>query len=736
MSAASPIRFDLPIEGMTCASCAVRLQKVLRKVDGVAEADVNYATGTATLDVRPGSVGRDALVSAVERAGFSVPAVAPDDPAALIATLRAHEAEDQRELRRDLTLAAALTAPVVVLGMGFHDWVPGYWISALLSLEVVVRCGRRFFEDAWKTARAGSANMNTLVALGVSVAWGLSAVATFFPDAFSTHAVYFESAAVVVTLVLLGRWLESRARGRASEAVRSLQELAPTSARVLRGGEVVEILARAVLPGDLVIARPGDRVAADGVVEEGQSAIDESLLTGESAPVAKGPGSPLLAGTLNGSGALRYRAKATGAATVLSRIMVSVHRLLSDKPPVQRLVDRIAAVFTPVVLVLAVLTFTAWMIWGPGPADAALAAASVLVIACPCALGLATPTALLVGTGWGARRGILFRDASALELAHRVTDVVFDKTGTLTLGRFGLVAAWGASTVGGEEGALRVVGALESDSEHPVAQALVAAARARGLGTSGVGGVQTTPGLGLSAEVEGARWLVGSRRFLEGAGVAIDPPKEASVVIATAGSTLVWAAREGELVAVFALADELRPEAVEAIAALRAMGIRARMLSGDRREVAAPLAARLGLDSFEAEVLPDQKATAVAALRRDGAVVAMVGDGVNDAPALAAADVGVAMGGGAAVASEAAAVTIREDLRLLAETLTLSRQTMRVIRQNLIWAFLYNVLAIPLAAGALYPAFGLRLSPMIAGAAMALSSVSVVTNSLRVRGSP
>ncbi len=732
--ASALVHFDLPVEGMTCASCAVRLQKVLRRVDGVAEADVNYATGTASLGVRPGGVGRDALVDAVERAGFSVPAVSEDDPAGLVETLRAHEQEERDGLRRDLILAAALTLPVFVLGMFFHTWVPGAWISMPLSLAVVGWSGRRFFQDAWRTARAGSANMNTLVAMGVSVAWLLSAVATIRPQAFPTHAVYFESSAVVVTLVLLGRWLESRARGRASEAVRSLQELSPVRASVLRGGVITEVPARQVLPGDLVVARPGDRIAADGLVEEGQSEIEEALLTGESAPVPKGPGARVLAGTVNGGGALRYRATATGASTALARVMASVHRLLSDKPPVQRTVDRVAAVFTPAVLALALLTFLAWMIWGPGPADAALAAASVLVIACPCALGLATPTALLVGTGWGAKRGILFRDASALEQAHRVTDVVFDKTGTLTLGRFGLVAAWGDPEVGGADGALAAVGALESDSEHPVARALVEAARARGLEGPGVGGLQASPGLGVEGELKGARWRVGSRRFL--ASMLPDPlPEGAAAVAATPGATPILAAREGRLVGVFALADQLRPEAREAVEQLQAQGLRVRMLSGDRREVAEPLAKALGLSSFEAEILPDQKAGAIAALRDQGAVVAMVGDGVNDAPALAAAHLGVAMGSGTAVASEAAAVTIREDLRLVSETIRLSRRTLAIIRQNLLWAFVYNLLAIPLAAGALYPAFGLRLSPMIAGAAMALSSVSVVTNSLRVRGS-
>jgi len=724
------VRFDLHVEGMTCASCAARLQRVLGRVDGVDGADVNYATGTATLTVRGGSVGRDRLVTAVEKAGFSVPDLPEEDPAALVASLRAHESAERAGLARDLLIAAVLTVPVFVLGMFFHTWGPGAWISLPLSAVIVGWSGRRFFVDAWKTARAGSANMNTLVALGVSVAWGLSAAATLFPRAFSTHAVYFESSSVVVTLVLLGRWLESRARGRASEAVRALSELSPSTARVVRNGETVEIPAWKVQPGDLVVARPGDRVAADGLVEEGESSIDESLLTGESAPVEKRPGSPLLAGTLNGGGPLRYRATATGGRTVLAQITASVHRLLSDKPPVQRVVDRVAAVFTPVVMAIAALTFAAWAIWGPSLADAALAAATVLVIACPCALGLATPTALLVGTGWGAQRGILFRDASALERAHQISTVVFDKTGTLTQGSFALAASWSD----GEEQAatLAAVAALEADSEHPVARALVQAARARGLVPGRASEVRVLPGQGIEGRVGDGRWQVGNATILP---VAAAPPEQARPVLETPGATLVYALRDGALEGIFALADQPRPEAAEAIRQLRALGVTTRMLSGDRRSVAEPMAARLGLDACDAEVRPDQKAAVVAALRAQGAVVAMVGDGINDAPALAAADVGMAMGRGASVANEAAAVTLaREDLRLVPWTIALSRRTLGTIRQNLSWAFLYNVAAIPLAAGVLYPAWGIRLTPMIAGGAMAMSSVSVVLNSLRVRG--
>ena len=730
---AGGVRLDLPVEGMTCASCATRLQKVLRKVNGVEGADVNYATGLASLALAPGQVSRDALVDAVERAGFSVPVEAEDgDPSALLAALRAHEAAERDGLRRDVILAAVLSAPVFVLGMFFMMWTPGAWISGALSAVVLFWCGRRFFIDAARTARQGSANMNTLVSLGAGVAWALSAVATVSPESFPTHAVYFESAAVVVTLVLLGRWLEARARGQASEAVRALLDLSPPTAMVKRGDALVEVPAAEVRVGDLLVARPGERFAADGIVEEGTSAIDESMLTGESEPQTRGPGGAVLAGTVNGSGPLRYRASSTGSRTTLARITASVHRFLSDKPPIQRTVDRVAAVFTPVVLALALLTFGAWMYFGPGVADAALSAATVLVIACPCALGLATPTALMVGTGWAARHGVLFRDAAALETACTITDIVFDKTGTLTEGRFSLAKAWYAR--GEAEAAPRAVAALESSSEHPIGRALIAAATGP---LPHATGLSVVPGSGIEGLIDGQRWRVGDRTWILDHLVDPSVPREAERTGGMSGVSTAWASRDGVLVAVFALADTVRPEAAEAINGLRKLGIRPHMLSGDRRAVAERVAAQLGIEHVIAEVHPEQKAAVIAGLRGKNSVVAMVGDGVNDAPALAASDIGMAMGSGTSVAMEAAALTlVHSDLRLVADAIALSRRTLRIIHQNLFWAFAYNVIAIPLAAGALYPSFGLRLSPMIAGAAMALSSVSVVSNSLRLRASP
>lgn len=729
--ATPPVHFDLPVQGMTCASCASRLQTVLGRVEGVSDATVNYATGVASIAVVPGLVDRDRLTAAVERAGFEVPdGVDGDDPAALSEARQADQERERTGLVRDTALSAALTLPVFIIGMFFMSWRPGQWISLVLSAVVLLLPGRRFFEDAVKVARSGAANMNTLVAMGVGCAWLLSAVATVWPDWLGTDGVYFESAAVVVTLVLLGRWMESRAKSQAGAAVRALLSLAPPTAEVIRGGEPVEVPAEAVRTGDLVLARPGDRIAADGVVEQGRSALDLSLLTGESVPRAIGPGESVMAGAVNGAGILRYRATATGRQTALAAIARLVHEAQAGRPPIQRMVDRVSGIFTPVVMVISALTFVAWMVFGPSLPDAVLAAVSVLVIACPCALGLATPTAILVGTGEASRRGILFRDASALERLHAVRTVVTDKTGTITQGRFGVVAVSPAAGGLDPDTFRATLAAIEADSEHPLGRALAAAAE--GLPRVQADDVIVVPGIGVTATVAGRAWLVGSRRMLDG----IELPEEQIAAEEALGHSVVLAAVDGVFAGSVALADPVRPEAAEAIAALYARGIDVVLLTGDSERVAKAVAARVGLRHAEAEVLPEDKARHVEALRRArGGGVAMLGDGINDAPALAAADVGIAMGQGAAAALEAAPVTlVSSDLRRVDQAIALSHATLRTIRQNLGWAFLYNLLAIPLAAGALYPAFGLRLSPMIAGAAMALSSVSVVANSLRLRG--
>ncbi|MCB9741557.1 MAG: cadmium-translocating P-type ATPase [Alphaproteobacteria bacterium] len=716
-----PVRFELPVEGMTCASCSARLQRVLRKVDGVVEADVNYATGRAALEVSPGLVGREEVVHAVEKAGFSVPEdLDLDDPAAEAEAQRAREEAEVRALKRDVGLAAALTLPVFTLGMFFMHWGPGHWISAALATPVVFWSGRRFFKDAWHQARQLSANMNTLVAMGTGAAWGLSVAGLL---ALGAHAIYFESAAVVVTLVLLGRLLEARAKGQAAEGLRRLGDLTPAVAHVLRRGEVVEVDARAVRLGDLVIVRPGERFPVDGVIEEGASAVDESMLTGESLPVDKSLGDTVMAGTVNGSAALRVRTRAVGADTALAGITRLVREAQAGKAPVQRLVDQVAAVFVPVVMVLAALTFLGWWLWMGDAVVAAVHAVSVLVIACPCALGLATPTAILVGTGRGAEEGILVAGAEALEQAHAVTRVVVDKTGTLTQGRPALESVQALEGFD-EARVLAAAAAVEASSEHPLARAIVGAAGQ----VPAAGSVEAVVGRGVRGQVDGVEVFVGSARGLREAGVeaeALEPLAEAAEA---AGKAAVRVAIDGRPAGVIVLSDPLRPEAAEAMARLREMGIAVTLATGDRRPAAEAVAAQLGITDVQAELLPEDKHRVVESLRAAGAVVAMVGDGVNDAPALAAADIGVAMGSGTDVARHSAGLTlVREDLRLLAASLDLSRATMRSIRQNLGWAFFYNVLAIPLAM------LGF-LSPMLAGAAMAMSSVSVVGNSLRLRG--
>ncbi|MCB9743386.1 MAG: copper-translocating P-type ATPase [Alphaproteobacteria bacterium] len=716
----APVHFELPVEGMTCASCSARLQRVLRKVDGVVEADVNYATGRAALQVTPGVVGREEVVAAVERAGFEVPEdLDLDDPAAEAEAQRAREAAEVSSLKRDVALAAALTVPVFTLGMFFMDWGPGHWISALLSTPVVFWSGRRFFKDAWHQARQLSANMNTLVAMGTGAAWGLSVAGLL---ALGPHAIYFESAAVVVTLVLLGRMLEARAKGSAAEGLRRLGDLTPAKAHVLRRGEVVEVDARAVRVGDLVVVRPGERFPVDGAVEEGQSAVDESMLTGESLPVDKAPGDAVMAGTVNGSAALRVRARAVGANTALAHIVKLVREAQSVKAPVQRLVDRVAAVFVPTVMAISALTALGWWLWGGDAVVAAVHAVSVLVIACPCALGLATPTAILVGTGRGAEEGILVAGAEALERAHAVTRVVLDKTGTLTEGRPALRAV--SALVGfSEDQVLRMAAAVEASSEHPLARAIVSAAGP----VPAAQRVEAVVGRGVRGQVEGVEVFVGSARGLAEAGVDVEALEPLAAEAEAAGQAAVRVAIGGQAAGVITLADPIRAEAAEAIAALKALGIGVTLATGDRRPAALAVAAELGIEDVRAELLPEDKHAVIQALHAAGEVVAMVGDGVNDAPALAAADVGVAMGSGTDVAQHSAGLTlVREDLRLLPAALELSRATLRTIRQNLWWAFGYNVLAIPLAV------LGF-LSPMVAGAAMAMSSVSVVTNSLRLR---
>ncbi|KAF0223746.1 MAG: Cu2+-exporting [Rhodospirillaceae bacterium] len=710
---------ELSIGGMTCAACSTRLEKVLGKVAGVTAASVNLATERARVTFAAKTVAVADVVLAVEKAGFSAQVVIDGD-----SQMDKEEAAHAALLRRQgrfLALSVILTLPLVA-GMVAHlagwSWtLPGWW-QLVLSAPVQFWIGWRFYAGAWTSLKGGSGNMDVLVALGTSAAWGVSAVAV--AQGHGDHAdLYFEGAAVVITLVLLGKLLETRAKRSAAGAIRALMRLRPDVARVERDGRLVEIPADTVHPGDVVQIRPGERVPVDGVVVEGVSQMDEALITGESLPVDKEAGAQVVAGAINGDGLLRVRATRVGNESTISRIIRMVQGAQAAKAPIQKLVDRISAIFVPVVVAIAALAFLGWWLGVGDMGQAFVAAISVLVIACPCALGLATPTAIMVGTGMAARHGILIKDAEALELAHFVDVVVFDKTGTLTWGKPAVMA------VQGDPALLRLAASAQQGSEHPLAGAVLA--HAAGLDLGKVENFKALPGRGIEAVVEGHVVLVGSPRLMTERGLDLSAWADAAGAEENQGRTVVWGAADGQVLGFITLADPVKDSAGAAIAGLKALGVQAVMLTGDNARAAAMVAASLGIDRYMAEVLPEDKEAHIQALKAEGHVVAMVGDGVNDAPALAAAHVGIAMGTGTDVAMQAAGITlVKGDPALLPAALSISRATRAKIRQNLFWAFFYNVVAIPLAALAL-------LNPVIAGAAMAFSSVSVVSNSLLLR---
>ena len=736
-------RLTLPVRGMHCASCVARVEGALRGVPGVAEATVNLATERATVLLDPTRVDLAALRAAVGAAGYELGDPEPEAGAgeALVDRERAARAREQREARRRFLVGAVLSVPIVLGSMpALFPWVPAWlrdpWVLLALATPVQVWVGAPFHRGLVRDLRRRTASMATLVSLGTNAAYIASLAATLWPHAFLHGGMtYYESAAVVITLVVLGRWLEARARGRTSEAIRRLMTLAPRTARVLRDGQEVDVPTAEVRVGDLVRIRPGERIPVDGVVVEGASAVDESMLTGESLPVDKGPGAAVAAGTLNRAGSFVLRATRVGRDTTLARIIRLVEEAQGSRAPIQRLADRVAAVFVPVVLGIAALTFAGWALVGPEPRwlMALTTTVAVLVIACPCAMGLATPTAIMVATGRGAELGVLVRSAAALERLARVDTIVFDKTGTLTLGRPEVTDVVPAPGVD-EDDALALAAAAEQGSEHPLGEAIVRRAKARGLGLPPVEAFTAVPGQGVDALAPAGRVLLGNRALMDARGVDVGPLAAAAQALQAEGKTVMYLAAAGRLQALIAAADVLRPEAPEVVARLRARGHEVVMLTGDDRRTAEAIARQAGIARVLAEVRPEAKSAEIDRLRGQGRVVAMVGDGINDAPALARADVGIAMGSGTDVALEAADVTLmRGDLRGVLTALDLARRTVRVIAENLVWAFGYNVVLIPVAAGALYPLTGLLLSPVLAGAAMAFSSVSVVSNSLRLR---
>ena len=741
------------VSGLTCASCVGRVERALTKVPGVLEANVNLANERATVEYLAGEVETRKLEKAIEGAGYGV--IGEEESSSVEDS---HE-RDYRKLRTDFLLAAALTV-VILVGSLPHIFefmlpIPTGWLNLgllLLATPVQLWAGWRFYRGAWAALKHGQANMNTLVVMGTSAAYLYSVVATLAPQLFAAGRadVYFDTSALIITLILLGRLLEARAKGRTNEAIKKLAGLQAKTARVMRDGEEVDVPVENVEIGDFVVVRPGEKIAVDGLVLSGESAVDESMITGESIPVTKREGDEVIGATINTSGAFRFEATKVGEDTALHQIMRMVEEAQGSKAPIERLADRISAVFVPAVIGVAAVTFLVWLLFGPEPAltFALLNTVAVLIIACPCAMGLATPTSIMVGTGKGAEAGILIKGGEALEGAHKLDTVVLDKTGTLTKGRPELTDVVTRNGMGEEE-LLRLGASAERGSEHPLGEAIVRGAEHRGLPLAEAAVFEAVPGGGIRARVEGRGVLVGSLRFLSESGVFENRLLPKSEDLAREGKTPIFVAVDGEPVGLVAVADVVRDESREAVQRLHALGLEVTMLTGDNRRTAEAVARELDIDRVLPEVLPQDKASEVKRLQADGKRVGMVGDGINDAPALAQADVGIAIGTGTDVAMEAADLTlISGDARGVARGIGLSKATVRNIKQNLFWAFAYNVALIPVAAGILYPLFsevsvpGVLslvlgeygfLNPVLAAAAMALSSVTVLSNALRLR---
>lgn len=721
---------QLDIHGMTCASCVAHVEKGIEGVVGIDMASVNPATEKATVSYDPAATTIDDILQSVVNAGYGAsPAIAGEESEG--DRIRAAE---ERRLRRDTAIAAGLSAPLLlamftaILQIDALMFLHSPWVQFTLATPVQFWIGRRFYRAAFATLRARNPGMDLLVALGTSAAYFYSLFNGFIAPAVgvSTSGLYFEASAIIITLVLLGRYLEARAKGRTSEAVKRLMGLQPKTATILRNGESVVVPISDVVPGDFVLVRPGERFPVDGSITDGSSAVDESMLTGESMPVEKSAGDQIFGGSINGHGVLTFRAEAVGSDSVLARIISVVEEAQGSKAPIQKLADRVAAIFVPVVLGIAVTTFLVWWLLLGSVANGVVAAVAVLVIACPCALGLATPTAIIVATGVGAQRGILVKNGEILQSMGKISAVVLDKTGTITRGKPELqevVSLTGA----GDDTVLALAAALESASEHPLARAIVFAATERELTVPELRGFSAIPGNGVIGAVDGVHYRAGTERFLNSEGIDTTTLKERKTSLEERGHTVVVLADDRHPLALFSIADAVKNESAEGIRTLLDLGLKTYMITGDNSRTARTIASEVGIDSILAEVLPEDKAREVSKLQKEGHVVAMVGDGINDTPALATADIGIAMGEGSDIAMESSDITLmRGDLREIAAAVHLSRRAMAKIRQNLFWAFFYNAVGIPFAA------LGF-LNPIIAGAAMAFSSVSVVSNSLSLK---
>jgi P-type Cu+ transporter len=736
----------LPVEGMTCASCVARVEKTLKKIDGVETANVNLATEAVSLSFDPAKTSLDVLAKAVDGAGYKL--VILEQPSESSLNLgqkqfsEGFQEKSYRQLKREFLFSLVLTIPIMLINMlSMTEWFMSHiplsmsevnTLLLILTTPVMIVSGKRFFKPAWKLAKHFAADMNTLVAVGTGAAFLYSAAIVLFPQWFpagtNLYDVYFDSAAVIITLILMGRMLEARAKHKASESIKLLMNLQPKTARIIKDTKEIEIPIAEVVVGDVLMVRPGERIPVDGIVLKGASTIDESMVSGESIPVEKSTGDKVIGGTINKKGSFEFRASAVGADTIVAHIAKLVEEAQGSKAPIQHLADKIASIFVPVVMVIALAAFGIWYFAiGAGFASALMNAIAVLVIACPCALGLATPTAIMVGTGKGASLGVLIKNAESLERAYRINTIVFDKTGTITSGTPSVTDIQGFNGTD-EQTVLRLTASLERKSEHPLGEAIVREAKYHSLVLDESDSFQSRTGFGVEGIVNGRKVIVGNEKMMRDASIDIAPASEESIFrFSEQGKTPILVAVDGKLIGIIAVADTLHPLSKEAAAELKDMGFELILLTGDNSRTAHAIAAQAGIEKVFAEVLPHEKAAKIRELQSQGKIVAMVGDGMNDAPSLAQADVGIAVGTGTDIAMETADITLmKSDLRGVLRAIHLSRQTMRTIKQNLFWAFIYNSIGIPLAAMGL-------LNPMFAAGAMAFSSVSVVTNSLRLR---